>query len=1014
MSTASNEINYSFEKYSLNELLDSDTQDSLFKDCDYYDFDTLKEINFGTSSLNILHLNIRGMQSKISNLKVLLKEFKDAGHEIAIVTLCETFMCKKNINKCKIEGYCLKESAVRENMQRGGVAIYTRDNLNTIVREDIKTFKEGIFESCFIEILTNDKNKNIIIGEIYRVPKTNSKEFLTDYRNIINKIMEENKEFVLCTDQNLDYLKINNHRDTSDLLELNLNSSIIPTILRPTRVTHETATLIDNIYLSKKLSSDYVSGIVKYDISDHFPCFTMIKKGIKLDKIPLTIKSRKLNEKKINRIKGALDYVDWEQLEPLNTNDAYNKFDEVLFNILDTFAPEKISHIKAAKCIQEPWMTKGILYSSRRIQKMYSKCAHLNKSDPKLISYVKHRNLLNSLKRKAKFAHYKELIVSYKNNSKKLWQTINEITGKSKNKKTTVEYININGIQTYNKNDIANGFCNYFSNVGVNTSKKIDASNKHYSDYMGNQSEKTVFFYPTNIYEIEKIIHNLKNKHSFGDDGISNNLIKSLKSHILYPLEIIFNKSLSEGTIPEKFKIAHVTPIFKSNSKRELNNYRPISLLNCISKILERIVYNRMYRFLEKEKLFNKRQFGFRKSISTIDAITYFLSNLIPSLDKKEYNMAIFLDLTKAFDTIDHKILLYKLDKIGVRGITLIWMQNYLNNRKQKVRIYQNNSNNFILSEPQILTHGIPQGSILGPLLFNVYIHDLENSLTNCTPISFADDTTILVNDKSFEDLYIKAYENLISIIDYFNSNKLALNLTKTNYILFKSNNLKNSVLNRAPELIVNGIKINKVEHTKFLGVFIDEKLNWNYHVNNVINKIKQSLYIFKCSKHLLDTYSKLLLYYAHVISHCTYGTLLWAPMISTTQTRNITNCIYKIITCISNTKVKQRRTDNIYKQLNILKFNDITEFELCKFMYKLINKMAPEAIEVQLGGQPKVYNTRNRNIPTVCRHNSNLFNTSFLNKSNICFTRLPENIKKATNYKLFKKYFSEFKIQNY
>jgi hypothetical protein len=739
----------------------------------------------------------------------------------------------------------------------------------------------------------------------------------------------------------------------------------------------------------------------------------MITNTKKIKKNPVEFKSRKLNQNKLRLINESLSEINWEVLETLNTDDSYNKFEETLSAILDYHAPEKITRVKHTHILTEPWMTKGILTSSKRIYKLYTKCIKKTKGDPIYDKYIEQRNKLGSIKRKAKFKHYQTLINNYKSDSKRLWKTINELTGKCKNKSDSIDYININGIKTYNNENISNGFCEFFSNVGAKVATGIGKCSKDYKEYMTSHSTNSIYLYPTNRYEIEKIINNFKNKTSFGNDKISNTLIKSLKSEISYPLEIIFNKSITEGIFPNKFKLAHVLPIFKNNNKHEFTNYRPISLLTCLSKILEKIIHNRLYVFLEDNKLFSDLQFGFRKKLSTIDAITCFLTKLIPSLDKKEFNIGIFIDLSKAFDTIDHDILLYKLERLGIRGIAKTWFQDYLANRKQSVRINKVNSNDFFLSTPCNVTHGVPQGSILGPILFIIYISDMTNSLKHGTAISFADDTTLLIRNKSFEDLYIHAYEDLHSLIDYLNANKLSINLSKTKYILFKPNIRKYCNLNKVPDLIINNIEIKQVEYTKFLGIYIDSKLNWMYQVNNIINKLKQSLYIFNSTKSLLPISSKILLYHAHVVSHITYGTLLWGPMINNVQINKIKACINKIVTAIKNVK-KINNYYVVYKELKILKFEDIIELELNKFMYKMLNNLITENIQNAFDNEPRHYNTRNRNIPRIAQHNTNLYNNSFMAKSAIMFTRLPEEIKNAKSLKLFSKYIIKLKQDNY
>ena len=1004
---------YLDEDLNLSKLVDSDANSSFFNSCDYYSYENLTDIKFINADLKVLHINIRSFLSKLDQLILLLNELESVGHKIDVILLCETFITKLNITKCKINGYNLTEYFIREQGSRGGVAIFTKKGLKCIPRTDLMIYKEGLYESCFIELITDIGQKNIIVGEFYRIPGTNEKDFLHELDKLLRTIDIEQKELLIGSDQNIDLLKINTHNNSSELLEICLKSSVIPTIIRPTRITHSTSTLIDNLFISSNLTKNYKSGIILSEISDHFACFIMITNSKKINKTFKEFKSRKLNKTKLSRIKETLRDFNWNELEYCNTETAYDKFETVLFHIMNKHAPEKIFKIKHNDILSEPWMTKGLLISSRRIYKLYTKSIKKSKGDSIYDKYIEQRNKLRSLKRKAKLDHFRNLLNEYRNDSKRLWSTINSLTGKIKNKNDSLEYITINGIKNYNKQNIANGFCDFFSNIGNKLASNIDKSNKSYKDFMSTSSSNSVFLHPTNKYEIEKIINSLKNKTSFGSDKISNSFIKSIKSEICHPLEIIFNKSMLEGKFPSKFKIAHVLPVFKNNNKHDCNNYRPISLLTCISKILEKLVHNRIYTFLEQHKLLNPLQFGFRKGHNTIDAITCFFTKLLPKLDQKEYNIGVFVDLSKAFDSIDHNILLYKLEKLGIRGIAKTWFEDYITDRKQCVRLNKENTNDYYYSKLCNISHGVPQGSILGPILFLIYISDMTNSIKHGTAISFADDTTLIISDKSFEDLYSNTYEDINSLIDFLNANKLSINLNKTKYILFKPNLRKVCNLNKEPKLIINNTEIKQVDKIKFLGLHIDSKINWIYQVNSIISKLKQSEYIFRSCKTLLPLHCKKLLYYAHVASHLSYGSLIWAPMINNTQLEKIKKCIDKILLYIKNVRMVNHR-NLLYKELKILNFEDTIELELSKFMYKITNNMTPFSIHEAFRQEPGHYNTRNRNTPRIIQHTTNLFNKSFMAKCTSLFTRLPQELKQYNNIKSFSKNFTKSKLANY
>jgi retron-type reverse transcriptase len=301
-------------------------------------------------------------------------------------------------------------------------------------------------------------------------------------------------------------------------------------------------------------------------------------------------------------------------------------------------------------------------------------------------------------------------------------------------------------------------------------------------------------------------------------------VIKKTYHHILTPIVHIINLSLNQGVFPELMKLSKVIPIFKSGSRHLTKNYRPISLLPVFSKILERIMFNRLYKFLTKGKVLVNNQYGFRRFHSTEQAILDFQNCIIDHLIKKETPIAIFLDLTKAFDTIDHKLLISKLEHYGIRGCALSWFISYLENRTQYTSV--NNSESSVKN----VRFGVPQGSILGPLLFIAYINDIVNTTDAGKFILFADDTSIVFATGNPDDIQQMNNINLAltNVCQWFNANKLSVNEAKTKFMKFKQ---KNSNDTFRPTLQLNGKDIDMVQTFKFLGVSISENLTWKDHI---------------------------------------------------------------------------------------------------------------------------------------------------------------------------------------
>ena len=330
--------------------------------------------------------------------------------------------------------------------------------------------------------------------------------------------------------------------------------------------------------------------------------------------------------------------------------------------------------------------------------------------------------------------------------------------------------------------------------------------------------------------DIIAIISSFKSKTSSGHDGVSSKLVKDLKYALSFPLSIIINNSLAMGLVPDMAKLAKIIPIYKAKDKKDISNYRPISLLPVVSKILEKVVHNFFYTFLEKNKVVYASQYGFRKNRST-------------AIENKQSTLSVFLDLSKAFDTIDHNILLHKLECYGVRGLALNWFQSCLTDRKQYV-LYNN-----VQSQTLDITCGVPQGSVLGPLLFLIYVNDIANCLTHSKLISFADDTTVFLSSKCINDLYKNMNSDLDDLTNWFKANRLALNVNKSNCMLFQPNGNQNTLGNTL------NIDVDPIEHTlycKFLGIFIDNQLRWNNHLSHISAKLSRSVYILKTVKHIL------------------------------------------------------------------------------------------------------------------------------------------------------------------
>ena len=437
--------------------------------------------------------------------------------------------------------------------------------------------------------------------------------------------------------------------------------------------------------------------------------------------------------------------VDWSTLHHSDVDIAFNQFQLKIEESMDKIAPYKYKTIPNHKIWKEPWITKGLSNSVNKCTQLYKKSLIKDAPQQTYIKYKAYRNCLTKIKHNAKVNYYIKKCYSLKSNVKKLWQLINNIIKKTNDKTTLIDYITVNGIKYYNPSEISNHFGKFYSKLGENVVKTIHKSKFTPNHYLNKIkiNPKTLYLHHITPPEIKKYINKLPSKNSSGYDNISNKLLKQIKYSILKPLTHIFNLSITSGVFPANMKLSEIIPLYKKGSKDQMNNYRPISLLITISKLLEKCMYTRLYKFIAKNNIFFNKQYGFRNKHSCEQAIQNLYGQILQNKEDGIQTAAVFLDLSKAFDTISHDLLLKKLDKYGIRGLSSEWIHSYISNRCLQVKCLTLSCNKPELSNKYNINHGTAQGSCLGPLLFNLFCNDLYLNLEYCNIIMFADDITL-------------------------------------------------------------------------------------------------------------------------------------------------------------------------------------------------------------------------------------------------------------------------------
>ena len=890
-------------------------------------------------------------------------------HNFDILCITESKIMTGNDPKVDINiaGYQAPISKPTE-ATKGGVLIYVREGINFKPRNDLALYKPKELESVFIEII-NQKETNDIVGAIYRHPCMNESIFTDDYlKCLFDKLSKENKKVFISGDFNFNLLNVSAHNETFEFFDTMMSNFLLPVITLPTKINRGHNTLIDNIF-TNHLNPDTKSGNLEINLSDgHLPSFVIMPKQNQ-NHLPKKHNMYTRKTKDFDQEKFILDYntIDWNQLIDIGKKDInfsmerfLNKFNELLNNHM----PLRKMTQKEFKQRYKPWITFNVINKINEKNNMLKKYMNCKNSAQKTELYDKFKDLKNQITemtRTAKKSFYNDYFTRNKNNLKKIWKGIKEIINiKSKN----YDYPTCLQVGDNNITDpivISNTFNDYFTSIASEILKKRKYNgSKTFRDFLANRLLENFIFEECDENEIKSIISSLDIKKSAGPNGIPTHILHLLKDKICVPLKHLFNLSFSTGQHPNIFKISKTIPIFKKGSRLSVCNYRPISLLSNLNKILEKIVHQRLYKFLEDSHSIYSLQFGFRKKHSTNHAMIDITETIRQALDNKNIACGIFVDLQKAFDTVNHNILIAKLDHYGIRGVANSWFASYLKNRSQFVSIlgYE--------SMTKLIDHGVPQGSVLGPLLFLIYINDLHCAVKSSKVYHFADDTNLLnigTDPKKME----KAINTDLKILyNWLLANKISLNCDKTEVIFFHKPGTKTPNM----KLKINGKRIIASKNIKYLGMFLDENLNGGYHCENLTKKLKRANGMLTKARHYINNTNLKTLYHAIFSSHLTYGCQIWAQNVNMYNQR-VFNLQNKALRIISFSDFRTN-TDPIYSHFEILKLKDHIELQNCLFVYEALKKTSPTCFHSYF---EQVRNTHNRNTKSAslgCLHVTN------------------------------------------
>ena len=768
--------------------------------------------------LKMGHQNIRGLgahtdpEDPDSPRKFdSFQSFVELNRELDIIGLSETHLNdRENMNQFEIEGY--KFFPRNRKNKGGGVAIYIKNNISYKERKDLHS---PSIENIYIEIFVKN-SKSFIVGFFYR-PPDDSKYLCDNFNDRLNDNIEivskENKEIILMGDFNVNYENDNDSRSHFDFKNIMSFHGFKQIISTPTRITEDTATLIDHIFVTNPASFP-ISCVVATSLSDHD--FVYCCRKINSFKYSYrTIKCRDYRTYNSANLRNDVKSIDWLPVynNVSDPNKAADYLSTELKNTFDRHAPLVDKRVKG-----KPWeWLNDNIKSEMNIRDKLERKARGSKSKAHWAEYKRQKNRCINLIRRAKSAHYRNALNQHDRVSpKKFWKTIKSIfPTKSKHSASS---------GTIPTADRVKNFSNYFSTI-VKKMKSINFPLRNCTwSYCRKRPLRTKsifkFSYITPGYVL-KHLNKLKRNKATGIDSLPPNMLKDCAEEIAEPLSHIINLSLMTSTVPTIWKTAKVNPVFKSGNVDLVENFRPISILPILSKLLERTVHDQLYSFLEDNKLLSECQFGFRKRRSTKLAATLLCDSVRRGFENGLLVGCLFLDLSKAFDTMGHSLIIEKLLLHGVSGPELAWITDYLFNRTQIVEI------NNIFSTKEAITSGVPQGSILGPLLFIVFFNDLCDFINHSSVIQYADDTVIYFGAKTTSEIETALNGDLSEIVKYCEENELLLNFKKgkTEVMLFGTAQ-RMARYGDTVTIKHNNTIVNSVTQYCYLGNTLDHHLN--------------------------------------------------------------------------------------------------------------------------------------------------------------------------------------------
>lgn len=946
------------------------------------------------------HQNIRSINK---NFSVFLSYINCLSMKPHIIVLSEAWLNNdSDVRLYSINGYQHYADFHGDN-RASGVIVYVH---NSITSSQICVKIEGA-DAVMLDCVYGTCQFKFI--GIYRLQEFNNVDFMKQFCKIVKSCKWN--DIVCMGDFNIDLST--DDKSSNEYLNRTASVGLEQLVDEYTRVVGESKSILDHLLVGSKTLNVSKVAVIDADITDHraVACMTNLRCH---DKNRGPVERNVIDYEKLCNL---LSSEKWTNVRTENdVNVAFSNFYNTVKKNIEKCTNTIKTEVNKEPKMLKPWMTKGLINAFKIREKLY-KLKIKNPGDLKARDkYNKYKEKVARWVDEAKDKYYSRYFKANRGDSRMQWKKINEIINGNNNSKE-VKIKTEDGFVT-DDSKLANLFNNYFleaSHTLAQSTKMYDKELKKKCNeiFKPKKITKNIYLHPVNQEEISRVINSIAEGKSTGDEFLTVRILKYTAAEICPIIEYLFNLSISAGCVPEILKTAIVVPIYKKGDKFDEKNYRPISLLPVLSKMLEKLIKTRLLSFLNSQKFFNPCQYGFRESLSTESALNNFLSEVYKGLNHSDRKVcsALFLDVSKAFDVVDHPILIEKLEKAGIRGLPLKWFQSYLSGRKQKVRIGKTTGN------LESVEYGVPQGSVLGPILFLIFVNDLYAEKLIGRITAFADDTVLYYEATTLKDLHSKMQIDLNKIILWFKCNKLVLNVSKTTYMVFSLSKeldlddpLRYHQINCAQfhlgeeqhsQIVVNcGCeKIAKTTSTKYLGLIIDQNMTWKLHIKEIIGKIRKAIRSFYylnrvCSKSMLRQ-----IYYALINSKLQYGIAFWggAHANSFEEVEKLQKRFIRIL-------VGAGRLSNSYPLFKVSGILPLRHLYVHKVLSLFFRKSGNEGPIVNTAMEGKETRSKVLKTITVPKPNTANFQRCYLFIGPKVHNRLPKEIRDWTTIKMFNK----------